>query len=222
MEVRYCGNLNDRISREILIIERNGKLVVRRIRRKITMSEAFKSKYLKATTIEHTDQRSTALQMIESVNWRLMAGSTVPACTLIIDGKRHHYSCVSGQWWDIEMVKYWNKRLSDVIEYRQVRKLDSRLEIIDDHVWLVFSKEVADNKSESVSYKVYRNNDVFLELNKLELHPKADDSIYYNTALFPVSDLNEEDAYVLEVEKHSRRYRFRDGNLREYPKYVGG
>ncbi len=162
MEVVYGGGFNDKTLRELIVLERNGKLIVRRIRRKFTSTLSFKEKYPEASVVDYTRNQHTLLSWIKMIDWNLTNPNTCPMPTFLFEGKRYYFNRVSGQWWDLPTNKYWNSRLSDLLAYDDDRKFKVSLELdaSREQVLLLLKQKNLEVRPEPCSIVVYRNNDV--------------------------------------------------------------
>lgn len=162
MEVVYGGGFKDKTLRELIVLERNGKLIVRRIRRKFTSTVDFKEKYPEALVVDYTRNQHILLNWIKMIDWEFTNPNTCPMPTFIFKGNRYYFNRVSGQWWDLPTNKYWNSRLSDLLTYNDDRKFKVSLEVdpIRESVLLLLKQKNLEVSLEPCSIEVYRNNDI--------------------------------------------------------------
>ena len=89
MEVVYGGGFKDKTLRELIVLERNGKLIVRRIRRKFTSALSFKDKYPEASVIDYTRNQYTLQSWIRLIDWDFTNPNTCPMPTFLFKGNRY-------------------------------------------------------------------------------------------------------------------------------------
>lgn len=162
MEVVYGGGFKDKTLRDLIVLERNGKLIVRRIRRKFTSALSFKDKYPEASVIDYTRNQYTLQSWIRLIDWDFTNPNTCPMPTFLFKGNRYYFNRVSGQWWDLPTNKYWNSRLSDLLTYDDDRKFKVSLEAdtTRKRVLLLLKQKNLEVCLEPCSIVVYRNNDI--------------------------------------------------------------
>ncbi len=196
-EVINIGGSSDKSNRELIVVMRNGKLVARAIRFKITMSDAFKTKYPKASEIDHTRNRTILLKWLNSLYMGEILPGRAPVVTLIYEGKRYFYSKVSGQWWDNLMLGYWNQRVFAVHKYDENRKMRCELEYdnLRKYINVVLAQNVVDKPIEPISLKVYHNNDLILD-KTISIDNDAT-RVSVVTAIMNEVELNDSDIYCV-------------------------
>ncbi len=180
MDVVYGGGFKDKTLRELIILERNGNLFVRRIRRKFTSTPEFKEKYPEALVVDYTRNQHKLLNWIKLIDWEVTNPTSCPMPTFLFEGKRYYFNRVSGQWWDLPTNKYWNGRLSDLFNYDNDRKLKAELKV--DHTWkqvhLTITQNVVDTPLQNCNICVFRNNELLLR----EDFPFAEGNLQYQNA----------------------------------------
>ena len=162
LEVVYGGGFKDKTLRELIVLERNGKLIVRRIRRKFTAELNFKEKYPEASVVDYTRNQHILLNWIKLIDWDFTNPNSCPMPTFIFNSNRYYFNRVSGQWWDLPTNKYWNGRLSDLLTYDDDRKFKVSLEYDTsrEQLLLLLKQKNLEVRPEPCNIVVYRNNDM--------------------------------------------------------------
>lgn len=231
MEVIYGGNFHDKIFRELIIVERNGKLVARRLRRKITASHQFKDKYPEASVHEYTRNNSLLLKWINAIDWDLASPKSCPMPTLIYKAKRYFFNRSSGQWWDLPMTKHWSSRLSDLMAYEDDRQFKVVLEIDHTHnqVLLKVKQKVVDTPLQPCNICVFRNNDLmynenfsFIEFNHQYQLVDGTDTLNFARVIASTDDKNPHDIYCILLNGRPSFYDYRGpgGLYSSIPKFL--
>ena len=161
MEVVYGGGFKDKTLRDLIVLERNGKIIVRRIRRKFTSALSFKDKYPEASVIDYTRNQYTLQSWIRLIDWGFTNPNSCPMPTFLFKGNRYYFNRVSDQWWDLPTNKYWNSRLSDLLTYDGDRKFKVELEVdhFHKHVVLNVKQKIVDAPVQPCNIRVFRNNE---------------------------------------------------------------
>lgn len=161
MEVVYGGGFKDKTLRDLIVLERNGKLIVRRICRKFTSKVDFKEKYPEALVVDYTRNQHILLNWIKMIDWEVTNPNTCPMPTFIFKGNRYYFNRVSGQWWDLPTNKYWNSRLSDLLKYDDDRKFKVSLEVdkLRNQILLKINQKIVDEPIHPCQIEVFRNNE---------------------------------------------------------------
>lgn len=231
MEVVYGGGFKDKTLRELIILERNGKLIVRRIRRKITANQKFKDKYPEANIHDYTRHRNILLNQIDSIDWLIASPNVCPMPTLIYHGKRYYYNRVSGQWWDLPMIKYWNNRTSDLWKYEDDRqfKVGLCVDPLRNYLMLSINQKIVDSPIQPCNIIVFRNNELihnetfsFTQVNLEYQLEGGMDSINIMREIDSLDNQSTHDIYCILVNGYASFYDNRSpaGLCRSIPKFL--
>ena len=197
LEVIYGGCKDDKFSRELVVTARGDKLVVRKIFRKFTMSDAYKEKYPEAKEIDYTRNRYELLEWVESFDYQRANPKTAPMVTLVFEGQRYFYNKISGQWWDLPMLNYWNKRVFAMRGYDDDRRMHVALEYdkMRKYIVVTLNQKIVEKPIEPQKLEVYRNNDLILS-KMIEPDADANRVGMVITAMVEV-ELDKDDIYCL-------------------------
>lgn len=217
LEVIYGGCKDDKFSRELVVTARGDKLVVRKIFRKFTMSDAYKEKYPEAKEVDYTRNRYELLEWVESFDYQRANPKTAPMVTLIFEGQRYFYNKISGQWWDLPMLKYWNMRLSDLLQYDDDRTFRMNLE--EDRsrncLLLTLNQRVVDEDLTPCIIRVFRNNEEiykehfsFLTFNMQRQIEDGTDCFSQVRSVLRLDAVEPHDIYCIHLESQTDLYQF--------------
>lgn len=222
MNVIYGGCKKDKKSREVIITTHGESLKVRRIFRTFTMTDAFKKKYPKASDVDHTRHRSQLLKMVEAVDFdKVLPPNVIHSATIILDGQRYFYSKVSGQWWDLPMIKYWNTRVGDVFDYDRNRTLTAKLEHDNfrNCIVMALNQTKVDKPLPPCSVRVYRNNEEvfykdfsFTSFNRQFLIAGGIDHLSQVFRVVSLDDIQPTDIFCVKLNDAHQFYNLFQGN----------
>ena len=215
--VIYGRIRNDNVSRETVLTVRGDNLIVRRIRRKITMSEAFKTKYPEASVVDYTRHAQMLLGWAESIDYDLVCPKTVPMVSIIYQGHRYFYNKVSSQWWDLPMLNYWNMRLGDLLQHDDDRAFRMNLE--EDRsrncLLLTLNQRVVDEDLSPCIIRVFRNNEEiykehfsFLTFNMQHQIEDGTDCFSQVRSVLRLDAVEPHDIYCIHLESQTESFQF--------------
>ncbi len=217
LEVIYGGCKDDKFSRELVVTARGDKLVVRKIFRKFTMSDAYKEKYPEAKEVDYTRNRYKLLEWLESFDYQRANPKVAPMATLIFEGQRYFYNKISGQWWDLPMLKYWNMRMSDLIRHDDDRTFRMNLE--EDRsrncLLLTLNQRVVDTDLDPCMIRVFKNNEEiykehfsFIEFNMQRQIEDGTDCFSQVRSVISLDATEPDDIYCIQFISRTEQYQF--------------
>lgn len=217
LEVIYGGCKDDKFSRELVVTARGDKLVVRKIFRKFTMSDAYKEKYPEAKEIDYTRNRHKLLEWIGSVDHQRANPKVAPMATLIFEGQRYFYNKISGQWWDLPMLKYWNMRMSDLLRHDDDRTFRMNLEADRSRncLLLTLNQRVVDTDLDPCMIRVFKNNEEifkehfsFISFNMQRQIEDGTDCFSQVRSVISLDATEPDDIYCIQFISRTEQYQF--------------